>query len=106
MFGLANIFAFSEEYVGGLCTGGVAYNYGVDKRKTVEKLYEMFGTKPFVGFGDSDSDIPLFKMSQYAFCIVKPNHENDMPYGEGVTYINEETSGNQVKILLQNIMKL
>lgn len=33
MFGLGNIFAFSEKYSGGLCTGDVAYNYGVDKKR-------------------------------------------------------------------------
>ncbi len=106
MLRLGDIFAFSEEYVGGLCTGDVAYNYGVDKRKTVEKLCKMFGSKPLVGFGDSYSDIPLFKMSECAFCVVKANDENDMPYGDGVTYINDQTSGNQVKILLRNILKV
>lgn len=106
MFGLSNIFAFSEEYVEGLCTGRVAYNYGVNKRKTVEKTYKAFGMRPIAGFGDSYSDIPLFKLSEHAFCVVKTNDENDMSYGEDVTYISDETDGSQIKVLLQNILKL
>lgn len=106
MFGLDNIFAFSEEYIGGLCTGGVAYNYGVGKRKTVEKLYDVFGVKPLIGFGDSYSDIPLFEMSEYAFCVVKTDDGNNKPYGKDITYISNETNGNQIRILLQHILNL
>lgn len=106
ILGLADIFAFSEEYYKGFCTGAVAYNYGVDKRKTVEKLCHMFGMKPLVGFGDSYSDIPLFKMSEYAFCIVKAGDENSIPYGKDVIYVSDETSGKQIGILLQRIIKL
>lgn len=106
MFKLNDIFAFSEEYSRGLCTGSVAYNYGVDKRKTVEKLFEVFGMKPLVGFGDSYSDIPLFEMSEYAFCIVKAGDKNGMPYGKDITYISDQTNENQIKILLQRILKL
>ena len=106
MFRLYDIFAFSEKYSMGLCTGGVDYNYGVDKKKTVEKLYKVFGMKPLVGFGDSYSDIPLFEMSEYAFCVVKTGDENSLPYGKNVTYISDETNGNQIRILLQRILKL
>lgn len=106
MFGLGDIFAFSEEYNKGLCTGKVAYNYGVDKRKTVKKLNKVFGMRPLIGFGDSYSDIPLFEMSEYAFCIVKTSNENNMPYGKDVTYINDDTNGNQIQTLLQQILKL
>lgn len=106
ILGFTDIFAFSEEYDHGLCTGSVAYNYGVDKKKTIEKLCEMFGMKPLVGFGDSYSDIPLFKMSEFAFCIVKTDDENGMPYGTDVTYVSDETNGDQIRILLQSILKL
>ncbi len=106
MFRLDDIFAFSEEYSKGLCTGNVDYNYGMDKGKTIENLYKVFGMKPLVSFGDSYSDIPLFEMSEYAFCIVKTGDENNMPYGKDVTYISNETNGIQIKILLQRILKL
>lgn len=106
IFGFSDIYAFSEKYEQGLCTGEVAYNYGVDKKKTVEKLCETFGKKPLIGFGDSYSDIPLFQMSEYAFCIVKAGNEADKPYGKDVTYVSDATNGNQMKIMLQRILKL
>lgn len=106
IFGLDSIFAFSEEYVEGLCTGRVAYNYGVNKGKTVEKLYKDFGLRPLAGFGDSYSDIPLFKMSKYAFCIVNTYDANDMSFGKEAINISDETTGEQIRILLKNILKL
>lgn len=106
MFGLAGIYAFDEKYDMGFCTGDVSHNYGVDKKKTLEKLCEVFGEKPLVGFGDSYSDIPLFKMSKYAFCIVKAGDEKNKLYGKDVIYVSDATNGNQIKILLQNILRL
>lgn len=104
VFKLDNIYAFSEEYVEGLCTGKVAYNYGMNKGKTIQRLCKAFGMKPLAGFGDSDSDIPLFKMSDYAFCIVKANSKNDMSYGKDVTYISDDTNESQIEVILQDIL--
>ena len=106
LLGLGSIYAFSEQYNKGLCTGDVAYNYGINKGKTIEKLYEIFGTKPLVGFGDSYSDIPLFNMSEHAFCITQTNEKSTMPYGKGINYVSDETTGRQIKNLLHRILSL
>lgn len=64
-FGIHKIYAFCEIIEHGRCIGSVKYNYGADKQKTVRLLCETYGRKPLIGFGDSNSDIPLFQMSQY-----------------------------------------
>lgn len=105
-FGLYEIYAFSENYVDGYCDGGVNYNYGMNKKNTIEKLCKLYGDRPIVGFGDSYSDIPIFDMSYHSFCIISNSEDNNsFTYGKQVNYIRNNISGLQIKNMLERILK-
>lgn len=76
-FHIREIFAFKERVENGRFAGRASYNYGYNKKKTIAQLKDKYGTKPLLGFGDSDSDIPLLKEATYAFSI-NTNIENAM----------------------------
>lgn len=102
-FGIYDIYAFSEKYDNGICTGEVAKNYGLKKKRIVEYLSDFFGERPVIGFGDSFSDIPIFNMSKHAFCIVDSKY-NNKSYGEHVNYISNKITGRQMGLLLGKIL--
>lgn len=106
MFGLESVYAFSESYENGFCTGKVSCNYGLDKGKTIDKLCKLYGEKPFIGFGDSYSDIPIFELSKYAFCVLPDTvkeSSNDKKYGSDVTYIERSMSEDRMIFLLEQL---
>lgn len=106
-FRLHEIYAFSEEFANGFCNGRVAYNYGMNKKDTVELLCSKYGEKPIIGFGDSSSDIPLFDYAGYAFCIVSnPDsrmHE-EKPFGRRVNYVSSKSTARQMRNTIEHIL--
>lgn len=107
-FSLYEIYAFSESFSEGFCNGKVAFNYGVNKKKTVQKLCETYGNRPIIGFGDSSSDIPLFDISTHPFCIVSNTDSNiykDKPFGKAVNYVDYRITARQMRNLLEKTLK-
>lgn len=102
-FDLYSIYAFSEQFVNGICTGAVEYNYGLNKRYTIEKLIADFGEYPIIGFGDSSSDIPIFDLSQYSFCVFD-REKKVKKYGEKPVYIDSTITEEDLLCLLRSII--
>lgn len=68
-FHIKALYAFKEEVSNGVLNGRVAYNYGYDKLRVINKLKLKYGTAPLFGFGDSFSDLPLLDEAVYGFSI-------------------------------------
>ena len=103
-FSLHRIYAFCEKYENGFCSGSADYNYGANKKNTIQMLCADYGCKPLIGFGDSDSDIPLFQMSDHAFCVVKHGENQSGQYGRFVHYVSDHTNNIQMEILLGKVV--
>jgi len=72
-FHFKQICAFKEETREDQFTGEVQYNYGFDKEKQVLKFIDQYNARPYMAFGDSESDIPLLKYAHYPFFVGKEN---------------------------------
>ena len=103
-FHLAEVYAFAEAYEKRICTGKVEFNYGANKMRTVEKLIHKYGGNPIMGFGDSYSDIPLFDMSDLAFCIVEEGSD-DRAFGTDVNYVSNNISEAGMMRLLRGFVE-
>ena len=103
-FNIYKIYAFSEAFKKGICTGAVKYNYGVNKRKTLERLIRSYGYKPCIAFGDSSSDIPLFDLSSHAFCIID-DKASIGKYGSKPIYVSNEITGEGIISLIQEELR-
>lgn len=106
-FHLYEIFAFSEAFADGYCTGKVAYNYGMNKKDTMELLCSKYGGKPVIGFGDSSSDIPLFDYAIHAFCIVSDSGSDvyeKKPFGRDIIYISSESTERQMRSTIEHML--
>lgn len=68
-FGLEKIFGFEEEVVEKKFTGKVACNFGHHKERKVKELIEYYKKVPYLALGDSESDLPLLKNSDYPICV-------------------------------------
>ncbi len=105
LFNIYKIFAFSEDYSNGVCTGKVAYNHGMDKGRIIESLCSEYGEAPIIGFGDSSSDLPLFDYSVYPFCVVDDLNSNEFtekPFGDRVSYISSKATAAQMRLRIEN----
>lgn len=72
-FHFKQICAFKQKIMGDQFTGEVQYNYGFDKENPVLKFIDQYGARPYMAFGDSESDIPLLKYARYPFFVGEKN---------------------------------
>ena len=100
-FHIYKIFAFSEQFINGICNGKVEYNYGLNKRETIEQLIKCYGEKPYLGFGDSSSDIPIFELSEYAFCIANKDSAYGK-FGSKPVYVHSSITEKNMFSLIEN----
>ena len=95
-YNLFEIYGFECESIDGILTGNVKNNYGYNKEKITNELIEKYGL-PYIGIGDSDSDIYFIKKSKYSIFI---GDENIVE-----TNLKLKTSDDDITIQLENLIK-
>ena len=69
VFGIKEVYAVSEQVKDGIFTGEIKSNAGYKKKKIVEKLMSRYGKEPILGFGDSESDVPILEAAKHGIRI-------------------------------------
>lgn len=96
-FGIEKIYAFSAQESDGFYNGEIETNFGYNKELVIEQLINKYNEKPFMGFGDSQSDIPLLKTAKYPFCIF--DNEKGVRR-ENIVYIQNHISRKEINNII------
>ena len=98
IFGIDAVLGFEHEVEAGKFTGRVESNFGYEKGKTMKVVRAIYMGK-IVGFGDSESDLPIINNSDIAFVIGNENLHHNKRMGS-VFCINPDENFLKIKSLL------
>lgn len=102
-FNIKKIFAFDVFSFNGRYTNVIKSNFGYNKKAAVRYLTAKYGEPPFVGFGDSESDISFLKVSRNPFCVYDKTRKLTL---NDAIFIQNKMKGIEVEsILLYSIME-
>lgn len=102
-FSIHEIYAFCEEFANGICTGKVAHNYGFDKHAIIHELKDKYHEYPVLGVGDAPSDLPLFRYSNKALCVVNNSQVKriELP---NLQYLKIDARSDKIDSLVSDIL--
>lgn len=100
-FFLHEILAVEPEYIRNKYTGKIKCNYGYNKENTMLQLKAKLGDSPILAFGDSSSDVPLFKSARHSFCIYD---KVPLQLAEGTIAISQNSDGIMLNKLISKLL--
>ena len=101
-FSIYEIMAVEPQSNGSGYTGKLEFNYGHEKARTIKKLKEKYKEKPVIGFGDSLSDIPLLKESDYGCCVYDDTPKIEL---NNIFYIQKNENSDKVRKKMRSLLK-